>query len=1026
MKILNNKFLESALLIPLFILVLFLSYYSYMGYSEYKDFSESKKQLILLENLNDLLLKLDEERGLSAIYMGDNEDQNSFDRLKKQQGLVDSAIATLKQDPNMKGSSYLFKNLEELNEVRGKVKLHDIEFDDFFFGKYVEKFSYSIIDEMEKIKKKLGSQKGDNQFYRYIKILKLDKLVKLEELKSNKEILDLYLELVKIKENAAIERGFISYKISGFAPLEEKDFETWDQLIARDYIPDLDKLKDQSFADRIRDIFNQNIYFSKVDAARTKIIFDSAEHSLRESENSTWFKVQTEKISEIARAENLISTSTSRNLSGNITQKEKQLYFLLFLIAALLLLTYILHIIFQSYRRDAKQFKEAIEDISLNLNDEQREELNKIIEKQEKVKIYNFMANTIADANRTKDLFLANMSHEIRTPLNGIVGFTQLLRNTHLTEEQAEFVNIIDNSSENLLVIVNDILDLAKIQENKVELEEIEFDPFEVFESAIESYAARADEKNINLLLFIDPHITKTLLGDPTKINQVLVNLISNAIKFTPEDGVIEVRVEKIDSNDNTSRIKFSVKDSGIGVSDEQKENIFKAFSQEDISTNRKFGGTGLGLTISSKLILAMGGKLDIDSVKGEGATFFFTIELPEASPIVIEKNDYKIGFYVAAEDLDEWAERESANIEQYIKATGADFTEYSSLDIVFGLDDESRPDILFVDQIQISDLKNYPKREMKIVYISKHNTLRREEDRASLSFADQVIFKPVSFRKVNRAITAIAASKEQEQVSGEETTVAAGENLDYTFKNLSVLVAEDNVINQKLINHTLSKLHIDVTLAENGKIALEMRKEHPYDLIFMDVQMPVMGGVEATHAILDYEKTNNVPHIPIVALTANTLKGDRERLMNEGMDEFLSKPIELDAMKALLKNYFPEHVTYESVQADIILYKESELDGKMFAALLRSLDYSVDVAHSREEYSQKIQTIDYSYSFADVSLMLEDSDIPFILHKKQIKNVVFIDKPLSDKSVISSENYDLIIPNIADKALLEFYLAKI
>ena len=1024
MKILNNKFIESALLIPLFILVLVLSYYSFMGYSEYKDFSESKKQLVLLEELNGLLLKIDEERGLSAIYMGDNEDQNSFDRLKKQQELVDDAIATLKKDPNMKGSSYLFKSLEELNDVRSKVKLHDIEFDDFFFGKYVEKFSYSIIDEMEKIKKKLGSQKGDNQFYRYIKILKLDKLVKLEELKSNKEILDLYLELVKIKENAAIERGFISYKISAFTPLSDKDFKTWDKLIAQDYIPDLNMLKDQDFVEKIRNIFDQNIYFSKVDSARTAIIFDSAEHALKGSKNSTWFKVQTEKISEIARAENLISSSTSRNLSGNITQKEKQLYFLLFLIVTLLLLTYILHMIFQSYRRDAKQFKEAIEDISLNLNDEQRQELNKIIEKQEKVKIYNFMANTIADANRTKDLFLANMSHEIRTPLNGIVGFTQLLRNTHLTEEQSEFVNIIDNSSENLLVIVNDILDLAKIQENKVELEEIEFDPFEVFESAIESYAARADEKNINLLLYIDPNITKTLLGDPTKINQVLVNLISNAIKFTPEDGVIEVRVEKIDSDDNTSRIKFSVKDSGIGVSDEQKENIFKAFSQEDISTNRKFGGTGLGLTISSKLILAMGGKLDIDSIKGEGATFFFTIELPEASPIVIEKNDYKIGFYVAAKEMDEWAERESANIEQYIRATGADFIEYSSLDIVFGLDNESRPDILFVDQVQISDLKNYPKREMKIVYISKHNTLRREEDRASLSLADQVIFKPVSFRKVNRAITAISASKEQ--AGEEETTISTEVGQDYTFNNLSVLVAEDNVINQKLIDHTLAKLHIDVTLAENGKIALEMRKEHPYDLIFMDVQMPVMGGVEATHAILDYEETNNLPHVPIVALTANTLKGDRERLMNEGMDEFLSKPIELEAMKALLKNYFPDHVTYESVQADIILYKESKLDGKMFAALLRSLDYTVDVVDNKEEYNQKIQAIDYSYSFADVSLMQDESDIPFILHKKQIKNIVFIDKPLNDKSSINSENYDLIIPNIADKTLLKFYLSKI
>ena len=1023
MKIFNNKFLESILLIPLSVLVLFLSYYAYVGYDEYKGFAESKKQLAYLEDLNDLLLKIDVERGLSAIYLGDQGDQNSFNKLKKQQELVDHAIAALKSDTGVKGSRYLFKNLEELDEVRSKVKLQNIEFNEFFFGKYAEKFSYPVIEEMTRIKTKLESRQENNQFYHYAKLLKLDKFVKLEELKSNKEILDAYLELVKIRENAAIERGFISYKVSGFIPLSNKDFENWDRLIAKDYIPQFDMIKERSFAQRLSNIFNNNIYFSKVNDARTEIIFDSVKNALRNSDNSKWFATQTEKISEISRGENLISSSVSQILGDNISKKEKQLYFLLFLIIALLLLIYILHAIFQSYRMDARQFKEAIEDISLNLNDEQREELNRIIEKQEKVKIYNFMANTIADANRTKDLFLANMSHEIRTPLNGIVGFTQLLRNTHLTEEQAEFVNIIDNSSENLLVIVNDILDLAKIQENKVELEEIEFDPFEIFESAIESYAARADEKNINLLLFVDPRITHTLKGDPTKISQILVNLISNAIKFTPEDGVIEVRVEVIDSENGISHIKFSVKDSGIGVSDEQKENIFKAFSQEDISTNRKFGGTGLGLTISSKLIQAMGGKLDIDSVKGEGATFFFTLDLPESYLIPIEKNDYKIGFYIDAESGDKTATREKENIRHYIEATGAKFIEYHSMDEVFGLDDMFRPDILFVDQIKVQELKDYPKREMRIVYISRHNTLRREEDKTSLSFADQVIFKPVSLRKVVRSITAITAINEQRV---EEEVFVAKERESYTFNNLTILVAEDNVINQKLIEHALSKLHINVEIAENGKIALEMRQKHAYDLIFMDVQMPVMGGVEATHAILDYEKINKVPHIPIVALTANTLKGDRERLMDEGMDEFLPKPIELQVMMELLKKYFPDRVNHTREQADIILYRKRELERKLFAALLESLGYTVDAAADEESYKKKVESSDYLYSFADASLLIGHDDITLLLRKKQIKNIIFVDAPLGSKSSLHVDNYDLIIPGIADKALLEFYLKKL
>ena len=1023
MKSLNNKFLESIILIPLLILAIALSYYAIVGYNEYQDFTRSKKSLVLLKELDDLLLKIDEERGLSAIYLANKDEQKSFDKLREQRTYVDNAISRLKHNPDIKKAGHLFKNLDELGDIRSKIKLHDIAFYDFFIETYTKKFSYAIIDEMEKIKKRLASQNENNQFYHYVKLLKLDRLIELKELKSNKEILDLYLELVKTRENSAIERGFVAYKISTMTPFNDKNFQMWDKLIANDYIPRLDGLKDRKFTEKLKEIFDQNVYFKKVDAVRTSIIFDSVERGLRSSSEKEWFKIQTDKISEISRAENMISSSISQNLNDNIAQKERQLYFLLFLTTILLIMIYLLHSVFKSYRRDALEFKEAIEDISLNLNDEQREELNKIIEKQEKVKIYNFMANTIADANRTKDLFLANMSHEIRTPLNGIVGFTQLLRGTHLTEEQAEFVNIIDNSSENLLVIVNDILDLAKIQENKVELEEIEFDPFEVFESAVESYAARADEKNISLQLFIDPAIDKTLLGDPTKINQVLVNLISNAIKFTPEEGVIEVRVDKVESDDATSRIRFSVKDSGIGVSDEQKENIFKAFSQEDISTNRRFGGTGLGLTISSKLIQAMGGKLDIDSVKGEGATFFFTIELPEVAPIEIEKNSYTIGFHMGKGKSDAVDSIEKESIQQYIEATGATYIEYPSLDELFALDDAERPDILFVDQAWITEIKKYPKREMKIVYISKHNTLRREEDKASLHYVDFVIYKPVSFRKILRAISTATLLKEDVK---EEEHIAHEEGESYTFGNLSILVAEDNLINQKLIEHTLSNMKIDVTMVPNGKAAVEEREKNSYDLIFMDVEMPVMGGIDATHAILEYEKANNLPHVPIVALTANNLKGDRERLLNEGMDEFLPKPIELETMKSILKNYFPEKVNYESDHADILLYREHSFDSKMFGALLESMGYTVDSVSTEDAYKTKLKSVDYTYSFTDASFLADNQDLLGLIREKQIKNIAFATEPLSGKPDINLEDFDLIIPSIADKSLLRFYLSKL
>ncbi len=1021
MKTVNSKFLESIVLVPLFLIVIFLSYYSYLGYNEYKTFSDSKKQLVYLEKLSSLLLNIDEERGLATIYMGDSNDQNSFANLKKQQDVVDSIINSIKSDPDIKGSKYLFKNLEDLSKVRNKIKLLDILFDDFFFKNYTDKFSNPIIDEMSKFKKKLEDQKGNNQLYTYIKLFKLDKLIRIEEFKSNKEILDLYLKLVKIRENSDIERGFISCKINKTTPLTDKDFKIWDLLIDKDYIPLLDSLRNSSFVKKKDLLFDKSIYSGRVDIERTKVIFDSANNSLQTSQSKKWYKTQTEKISEISRVENIISFSINQILNENISQKEKQLYFLLSLIAALIIIILVLHVIFQSYRRDAKEFKEAIEDISLNLNDEQREELNLIIKKQEKVKIYNFMANTIADANRTKDLFLANMSHEIRTPLNGIVGFTQLLRNTNLTEEQNEFITIIDNSSENLLVIVNDILDLAKIQEDKVDLERIEFNPFEVFESAIESYGARADEKNIELKLFIDPKITKTMQCDPTKITQVLVNLISNAIKFTPDSGMVEVRIEKIAQNSKNSSIRFSVKDSGIGISDEQKENIFKAFSQADISTNRKFGGTGLGLTISTKLISAMGGELNIDSIEGEGATFFFTLDLTEVSILPLERNDFTIGFYMPQKDL---LGDERENIKEYIQATGANYIDYTSLEEIFDLDKEHKPDILFVENIDINDLKKYPKGELKIVYISRHNTMQKDKERESLSCVEYTIYKPATFTKIKRGISAI--SNLNIENIGKKNKIVHDDEDSYSFNNLSILVAEDNTINQKLITHALSDININVKIAQNGQVALDLRKENDYDLIFMDIQMPIMNGIEATHAILEYEEKNQIPHIPIVALTANNLKGDRERLIKEGVDEFLPKPIELKVMKAILKGYFPENISYDSDSADIILYRERNLNSKMFEAILQGIGYTVDVVHNIKTYRNRLEAVNYTYSFADALILENNQDLIEILHKKHVKNIVFIDKPLGKEVDLKVEDYDFIIPNIADRDLIEFYISKI
>jgi signal transduction histidine kinase/CheY-like chemotaxis protein len=1016
----HNKLLESIILAPLVFIFFILSYYSFLSYNELKEASLAEDKIIYIKDLNRLLLDINQERDLSVLYRVNREEKSLFSKLKKQQKRVDEIIALLKGSTSSSYSLDMFENLKELEQVRGRIKLNTIDFNNYFFTKYIENFSNSIIEQILKLEEMLINQDSKSQFYTYIKKLKLDKFAQLEEFKSTKNLFDLYIKLLKTREVVEIERGFISYKLNTLDSFDRKEFIVWDSLISKDIIPNFDKLKSETSIDKLYSIFDKNLYFSNANKMRTEIIFSSVNRELDSINKDKWFEVQTEKIDEISRAQSFIFGSINQVLADNLIQKEKRFHLQVALIIFFLVVIFIINLLFRLFRRDNKEFIEAINDISLNLNDEQRDELNDIIAKKDKIKIYKFMADTILEANRTKDLFLANMSHEIRTPLNGILGFTQLLKKTNLTDEQSQFIKIIDNSSENLLVIVNDILDLAKIQENEVELEKIPFDPFDTFESAIESYGAKADEKNINLQLFIDPQIDKKLIGDPTKLNQVLINLISNAIKFTPENGVIDIGIEKIGDSEDRVKLKFFVKDTGIGVSEEQKLNIFKAFSQEDISTSRKFGGTGLGLTISTKFIDAMGGKLDIESIQGEGATFFFVLEMREGEKIAIKKNSCIVGFYMPQNSL---LQKEKENIKKYIEFSGASFTEYPTLDSVFALDELERPGVLFVDQVDISSLKKYPRDFMKIVYISKHY-LNRGSDKDLLDFVDATIFRPVNFTKIQKALMKIMHLKK-----GNKKIVKSEEIKDsdeFSFKNLKMLVAEDNIINQKLIQHSLSTKGISIDIANNGEEAFEMRKAGSYDIILMDIQMPIMSGIEATHAILEYEEASNSTHIPIVALTANNLKGDRERILSEGMDNFLAKPLELSLMMNLLKEYFPNKITKEQEKIDIILYKLRVVEQKLFKAVFESMGYSVDSVTTLSQYRQKINTSLYSFSFVDAHLLDDDNQISILLQTKNIKNIIFIDKPFENNAGYYIDEYHSIIPNIADHALLEFYMAKL
>lgn len=497
-------------------------------------------------------------------------------------------------------------------------------------------------------------------------------------------------------------------------------------------------------------------------------------------------------------------------------------------------------------------------------------------------------------------MFLASMSHEIRTPLNGIVGLTVLLDGTSLTNEQKEFVSMIRESSNNLTVIVNDVLDVSKMNADKMELESISFDIFKKIESSVGMFVSKMDMKEIDLNLFVDPQIPQMLIGDPTRLSQVIINLVSNAVKFTDDNGKIGVHAEYLKQDNDEITFKISISDSGIGLTKEQQSKIFEAYGQADASTTRKSGGTGLGLTISSKIIDAMGGKLQVESEEGEGSTFFFTLTL-KTDIDHVKKDDLVFkGLNVGLLLPDQTADSELSTIfKTYVEYLGATFKRYYRSDLFEEEPEVALPDVLIIEYhhlISEEELKRFEALNCKCILMTSSN-LQSDIESERYVF-EEIVYAPVTLEKIIKILRII----EDEEFAPVTHEIKTEETK--TFDDIHVLVAEDNPINQKLIKIVLENFGLKVTMASNGEEAYELRKREKYDMIFMDIQMPVMSGIESTHMILKYEEEQSLDHIPIIALTANALPGDREKYMNEGMDDYTTKPLQVEQIKVLIGEY--------------------------------------------------------------------------------------------------------------------------